>query len=146
MLKEINATSISLLSKTQTAGKLTDYIPISCCNTLYKCVSKIFANRLSACLPSFISINQSAFVKGRRIADNLLLAYELVGNHHRSTISSRCALKVDLMKAFDSVDRNFLLNVLHAMNFPGNFITWIHSSFYGQIFNFNKWFCLWLLL
>ena len=49
-----------------------DYRPISCCNTIYKCISKIIAARIKGCLPDIISPAQTAFVQGRSIADNIL--------------------------------------------------------------------------
>ncbi|GJY65266.1 sodium/hydrogen exchanger 6 [Tanacetum coccineum] len=57
--------------------------PISCCNVLYKCISKIIANRVKEGLGDIVSINQSAFVPGRRIFDNILLTQELMRNYHR---------------------------------------------------------------
>lgn len=66
-----------------------DFRPISCCNVIYKCVTKIIANRLKKVLPSLISTNQSAFVEGRKIVDNILLAQELVRNYHRRGLSPR---------------------------------------------------------
>lgn len=53
---------------------MRDYRPIACCNVLYKVVSKIPANRLKKLLPSIISENQSAFIKGRLLMENVLLA------------------------------------------------------------------------
>ena len=62
---------------------MKDYRPISCCNVLYKVISKIIANRLKGTLPEFISLNQSAFVKDRLLLENLLLATELVKDYHK---------------------------------------------------------------
>lgn len=79
-----------------------EFKPISCCNIIYKCIAKILANRLKVCLPSLISWNQSAFIHGKRIVDNILLANKVVKDYHRSTGEPRCAIKVDLKRAFDS--------------------------------------------
>jgi hypothetical protein len=62
---------------------------------------------------------------GRRIGDNILLTQELLRNYHRDKGSPRCALKVDLMKAFDTVRWDFLLSVLNTVGFPDIVIRWI---------------------
>lgn len=64
MLKKWNATAITLVPKVDSAVKLGDFCPISCCNVSYKVVSKILARRLESLLPSIISNSQSGFVKG----------------------------------------------------------------------------------
>ncbi|GJV68385.1 sodium/hydrogen exchanger 6 [Tanacetum coccineum] len=83
LLKELNHTIISLIPKFTTPVRINDYRPISCCNVLYKCISKIIANRVKKGLGDIVSVNQSAFVPGRRISDNILLTQELMRNYHR---------------------------------------------------------------
>ncbi|GKA92259.1 ribonuclease H-like domain-containing protein [Tanacetum coccineum] len=55
-----------------------------------------------------VSENQSAFIPGRRISDNILLTQEIVHNYHRNRGPPRCAFKVDIQKAYDTVDWKFL--------------------------------------
>ena len=102
-----------------------DYRPISCCNVLYKVLSKILANMLKKILPKFISTNQSAFVNDRLLMENVLLASELVKSYHKPTISSRCAVKIDTSKAFDSVQWPFFLSILSAIKLPDKFVFWV---------------------
>lgn len=99
----VNATHLALIPKLDNPESVSHFRPIALCNVTYKCVSKVLANRIKLVLPSIISPNQAAFVHGRNILDNILLSHELIRNFHRSSISSRCALKMDLRKAFDSV-------------------------------------------
>ena len=56
--------------------------------------------RLKGCLGFSVSSNQTAFIKGRNISKNVLLAYELVVGYHKNNSLSRCAIKADLRKAY----------------------------------------------
>lgn len=123
--KGINSTILALIPKKTEAKEMKDYRPISCCNVIYKVISKVIANRLKLLLPKFIAGNQSAFVKDRLLIENVLLATELVKDYHRETVTERCAIKIDISKAFDSVQWSFLINTLMAMHFPATFIHWI---------------------
>jgi len=64
MLKEMNATSISLVPKVANPMSLTYFRLISCCNTVYKCIAKILACRIKAVLPSLVGPYQTAFISG----------------------------------------------------------------------------------
>ena len=123
--KGVNSTILALIPKKEEAKEMKDYRSISCCNVLYKVISKLLANRLKSILPKFIAVNQSAFIKERLVMENVLLATELVKNYHKESVSSRCAIKIDISKAFDSVQWSFLINTLQALGFPGKFIHWI---------------------
>ncbi|GJS84290.1 sodium/hydrogen exchanger 6 [Tanacetum coccineum] len=112
LLKELNHTIISLIPKVTTPTCINDYRPISCCNVLYKCISKIIANGVKEDLTDIVSINQSAFVLGRRISNNIFLTQELIRNYHRRRGPPRCAFKVDIQKAYDTVDWSFLETIL----------------------------------
>lgn len=86
-------------------------------------VSKIIANRLKGLLLRIITYNQSAFVTDRLLTENVLLATELVKDYDRDSVSPRCAMMIDISKAFDSVQWSFY--TLAAMKFPDKFIHWI---------------------
>ena len=74
--KGVNSTILALVPKKTDSLEMRDYRPIACCNVLYKVVSKNLANRLKLILPRVISECQSAFVKGRLLMDNVMLATE----------------------------------------------------------------------
>ncbi|GJV31974.1 sodium/hydrogen exchanger 6 [Tanacetum coccineum] len=67
-------------------------------------VRDFFTNGVKEGLGDIVSINQSAFVPGRRISNNILLTQELMRNYHRRRGPPRCAFKVDIQKAYDNVD------------------------------------------
>ncbi|XP_038996679.1 uncharacterized protein LOC120121391 [Hibiscus syriacus] len=104
ILSVFNSTTVVLVPKVPNPSIVKDFIHISCCTVIYKTITRILVRLLSTVFPSMISKNQTAFVKGRSIVDNTLLAQELVRGYNRKNISSRCALKIDLQKAFDSLD------------------------------------------
>ncbi|GJT67715.1 hypothetical protein Tco_1019195 [Tanacetum coccineum] len=65
---------------------------------------KILANHIKESLKTLISPNQTAFVPGRSIADNILLTQELMHNYHLDRGVLRCAFKDDIQKAYDTMD------------------------------------------
>ncbi|XP_021996030.1 uncharacterized protein LOC110893223 [Helianthus annuus] len=125
LLKQLNHTLLALIPKVTTPTRVTDYRPISCCNVLYKCISKVLVDRIKDALSGIVSINQSAFVPGRRISDNILLTQELMHNYHRHFGPPRCAFKVDIQKAYDTVDWGFLKQVLLGFGFHRVMVDWI---------------------
>ncbi|GKD67596.1 hypothetical protein Tco_1321686, partial [Tanacetum coccineum] len=90
-----------------------------------KLLREIIANRIKGDLGYLVSINQSAFVLGRRISDNILLTQELMRNYHRNCRPPRCSFKVDIQKAYDTVDWGFLRSILIGFGFHPTMIEWI---------------------
>ncbi|GJT25079.1 protein LAZ1 [Tanacetum coccineum] len=104
---------------------MNDYRPISCCNIIYKCISKLITNRLKEGLDDVVSKNQSAFIPSRSISDNILLTQELMHNYHLNKGPPRYAFKVDIQKAYDTVDWRFLKGILIGFGFHTTMVSWI---------------------
>ncbi|KAL2225760.1 UNVERIFIED_CONTAM: hypothetical protein Sindi_3051800 [Sesamum indicum] len=104
-----------------------DFRPISCCNVLYKIIEKLLVQRLSVVLDKIISPCQGAFIPGRSIGDNILLAQELLTGYNQVRLPPHCTLKVDIRKAYDTVEWDFLLAVLQLFGFPQTFTRWIEE-------------------
>ncbi|XP_024179118.1 uncharacterized protein LOC112185138 [Rosa chinensis] len=119
ILNQFNATYIALIPKVEVPQLATHFRPIALCNFAYKILTKIISTRLRPFMPSLISENQSAFVSGRQIQDNILVAHELF--HHLKLLKAgsdgEFAIKLDMNKAYDRVDWKFLELVLLKMGF-----------------------------
>lgn len=92
----INQTTIVLIPKIRNPQDLKNFRPVLLCNVIYKICSKVLANRLRVFVDEIISEVQSAFIPGRLITDNVLVAYECTHYLKRKKGKSRaCAIKLD---------------------------------------------------
>lgn len=98
-----NSTILTLIPKLPCATLIKNYRPISCCNTLYKLISKLLVARLKPLLPKLILPNQNSFIKGRLLLENSLVASEIVNGFHKNKGQKRVTLKIDIAKVFDSI-------------------------------------------
>ncbi|XP_074301301.1 uncharacterized protein LOC141632678 [Silene latifolia] len=110
---------------------------ISCCTVFYKTVSKILSNRIQPILPYLIGEEQAAFVKGRNIFENIILSQSLIKGYARKVLSPRCLIKVDIKKAFDSIQREFLSQMLSSLGFPSILSKWIMSCITNTWYSFK---------
>ncbi|KAL9687380.1 hypothetical protein QQ045_031781 [Rhodiola kirilowii] len=122
--ENINRTLITLIPKKKDAERIEDWRPISLCTVAVKIITKILASRLHHILDQVISPFQSAFIKGRIITDNFIVAHELA--HFMKSIRDDkrfyASLKVDMSNAYDRVEWEFLKKLLLKMGFAAKWV------------------------
>ena len=119
----LNKTNVALIPKIQGPETISNYRPISLCNTVYKMVTKIIVARIRPMLDKLVSPIQSAFVPGRKGVDNAIIVQELIHTISKKKGGVRyLAVKVDLEKAYDKLEWSFIKETLLKANFPRELI------------------------
>lgn len=126
ILKEFNCTLVALIPKKDEPMSFEEFHQISLCNTIYKTISKVTANRLKLILEKLISCEQSGFTMGRNIVDGIIVAHEVIHMTMKRK-KRRMMLKLEIRKFYDRVDKSFLLVVLAKFGFSKCWIKWISS-------------------
>ncbi|XP_075099940.1 uncharacterized protein LOC142176380 [Nicotiana tabacum] len=121
--KCVTHTNLVLLPKEKKVTTFSDLRPISLSNFSNKVISRVVHERLVKFLPSLISEEQSGFVKGRNIVENILLTQEIVTDIRlRTKAGPNVILKLDMTKAYDRLSWLFLTKVLRKMGFTERLI------------------------
>lgn len=119
---DINKTFLCLIPKIPNANNIKKFRPIGLCNTIYKVITKILANRIKPFLEKIISPFQTSFMQNRRASDNALTIQELVSNLRKlQGKEGHMLIKIDLEKAFDRIEWSFIYRALRFFNFPPKF-------------------------
>ena len=121
-----NSSFLALIPKEKGARNFSRFRPISLCNTGYKIITKIMANRAKKLLPKLIPKNQGGFVKGRQILDNIILVQEAIHTSYKKK-EKGMVVKLDLACAFDRVRHDFLFAVMSNFGFNKKFIAWVKA-------------------
>jgi hypothetical protein len=126
-LNDLNKTFIVLIPKGKNPHSPKDYRPISLCNVIMKIITKVVANRIKSTLPNVIDPEQSAFIQGRLITDNALIAMECFHwmKKKRKGKKGVMALKLDMSKAYDRIEWKFVEKVLSSMGYPSCMVSLI---------------------
>ncbi|RVW78982.1 Exonuclease 1 [Vitis vinifera] len=122
-VRSLNSTFLVLIPKKMGAEDLRDFRPISLVGGLYKLLAKVLANRLKKVMGKVVSSAQNAFVEGRQILDAVLIANEAIDSMLKRN-ESGVLCKLDIEKAYDHLNWNFLLLVLAKNGFQGE-VDWL---------------------
>ncbi|XP_052487940.1 uncharacterized protein LOC105771778 [Gossypium raimondii] len=124
---DINRTRIILIFKIDKPKTMSHFRPISLCNVIYKIIAKVLVICMSDMLGNCINEVQGAFTPGRLISDNVLIAYEILHSlkMKRSGKKVNFALKLDMSKAYDRVEWDFLAGMMKHLGFHMDWIVLI---------------------
>ncbi|XP_060182470.1 uncharacterized protein LOC132612164 [Lycium barbarum] len=104
--------------------EFAEFRPICLSNVTQKIVSKVLNNKLSKIISKLISPNQSGFVKGRAIGENVMLAQEIIHDMKKNNKGGNVIFKIDMTKAYDRMSWNFICSVMRKMGFNE---AWVHA-------------------
>jgi len=124
LLPSLNATFLALVPKGDDPNMLEKYKLIALCNIIYKLISKVLANRLKPLLPLLISSEQTGYVEGHQIMDDIILSNEVI--HSLKLLENPgMILNLDLSKSFDKPTWNYIHQMLLAFGFNNTWTRWI---------------------
>jgi len=122
--KSFNATFIALIPKKMGATELKDFRPISLISSVYKIISKVLTERLKKVMSKLVDTHQLAFIKGRQIMDAILIANECVDVRKITKIPG-ILCKLDIEKAYDHLNWDFMWYTLERIGFGNRWINWL---------------------
>ncbi|KAK1618615.1 hypothetical protein QYE76_024132 [Lolium multiflorum] len=123
-LTRINRAFLVLLPKIDAAVHPSQFRPISLQNCIMKAITKVLTIRLQAAIHSLVDADQTGFLSGRRISENIVYAADLLRCCH-SRKAPTLVFKIDFRKAFDSVNWASLLKILRARGFDEHWCRWM---------------------
>lgn len=123
------ATVVVILKTGRDPTDPKSYRPISLLNKDYKVFTALLTARLNKIVPEYVHRDQGGFIPGKNILDNVYRTLEVI--HHCKTqgADSALLLSLDMEKAFDRVEHEYILSLLHRMNFGPYFTTAIRALY-----------------
>ncbi|XP_059301771.1 uncharacterized protein LOC132053674 [Lycium ferocissimum] len=126
----MNCTTVTLVPKGPNPNHAKEFRPISCCTTMHTLIGKILTTKLKIVVDSLVGPSEFAFIEGRSILDNVIVAHELIKGYGQKHVSPKCCVKIDLRKANDSVEWGFLRMILIEYGLPDKMVQWIMACVY----------------
>ena len=127
IMNNLNSNLLILIPKVKGADRLDNFRPIALANFQFKIITKILADRVGLVASKIVLVHQRGFIPGTHIQDCIMTASKVVNTLHKKTYGGNLALKIDVRKAFDTLNWSFLLYVLKCFGFNQCFCNWIST-------------------
>ena len=108
--------------------ELSNWGPITLLNVDFKIAAKAIAKRLESILPNLIHPDQTGFVKGRYIGENIRLISDIMEYTKLQKIPG-ILVSLDFRKAFYSIEWPFIMKTLDYFNFGSDIKRWVSTSY-----------------
>ena len=115
---------LTLIPKKGNQMQLKNKRPICLLDVVYKIIAKVIANRLSKVIDTLVHNNQTGFIKGRYIGENIRLISDVI-EYCQMDDTEGILVAIDYRNAFDSVEHDFIVHVLKMFNFGPDFVAWV---------------------
>lgn len=114
---DLNSNFMVQIPKTLNTNTVENLAPIMLDSLLYKIINKLIFDCLASIFARIVSYNQFGFIKGRHIEDCNVAASYSINLLNRKGFGGNVTFKIDIRKAFDTLSRSFLINILKAFGF-----------------------------
>ena len=115
---------MTLIFKKGEEDEIGNFRPISLTNVDYRILAFVLSNRLQNIIPSIVNTDQTVYIKGRYMGQNIRLLLDIINNYNTKD-KQGFIMTLDFTKAFDTLEWNFMFKVMKFFNFGESFIKWI---------------------
>ena len=119
---------LSLIYKKNDKTDLSNWRSISLLNTDYKLLAHVLAARLKKVINKIISPEQTGYIKGRFIGQNIRMIQDII-EYIENENETGAVVFLDFKKAFDTVSHTFLAKTLDHFNFGSSFKKWVNTIY-----------------
>ncbi|XP_019431738.1 PREDICTED: uncharacterized protein LOC109338847 [Lupinus angustifolius] len=137
LLPNLNSNIVVLIPKHLEVDRIEDFRPIALANFQFKVINKVLADRLVEVAPKITSPQQRGFIKDRHIHECVYIASEAINLLDHKVFGGNLAIKLDIRKAFDTLDWSFLLDTLTAFGFNSKFTNWVKIILHSAKLSIN---------
>ncbi|XP_026459307.1 uncharacterized protein LOC113359966 [Papaver somniferum] len=127
--KGMNENFLTLIPKVQGSKKANQFRLIGLSNFCFKVITKIITTRMGCVVEKVVSPQQGAFIKGRNIQHQIVLASELINEMQTTRRGGNVGLKLDITQAYDSISWDFLFHDMITFGFSYQLIQWLTVLF-----------------